>query len=534
MGKPSKATWAVVTGLAMTTVAAMALANQEADARRLHRERLATERLRDARSHLERAPLALDLLTAFFAASDHVRTDEFANFAQRVLDADFGAEWVAWRPAGRSGDTEAPAPYVAPPTATHALAACLLGDQPAATSPTTVAQIHRVADRPLVLLRQRPDQPAGELLVALDPEATLQLAASDFPFTGLELQLCARPAGSTEATVLAHEGAPSPTPRQAHAAPREHVTIGGLGLELRYAGEPLTPGGIPLAAVAAALGILATALAAVGFGSAARTTARANELVRLRTAQLAAANEALEERVTERTRELAAAHREMEAFSYSVSHDLRAPLRAIDGFAGILAEDHGAALPPEAQRVLGVIRSSCRDMGALIDALLRLSRLGRHELAMAPVDVDRLVATVVAESRAAAGSHPPDFDVGPLGWTEADPVLLRELFRNLIGNAVKYSRPQPEPRIVVRRHERDGHAVFTVADNGVGFDPRYADKLFTPFQRLHRSEDFEGTGIGLALCHRIVLRHGGAIAAEGRPGAGATITFSLRAGSPPP
>lgn len=193
----------------------------------------------------------------------------------------------------------------------------------------------------------------------------------------------------------------------------------------------------------------------------------------------------------------------------------------------MLAEDHAERLDAEALRLLAVIRSSCTDLGRLIDALLRLSRTGRQALAPGRVDLDALVAETVVELQAQGEAAATRFDVGPLGAIHADPVLLREVVRNLLGNAVKFSRGTAAPRVAMTRTDDPRACVLTVADNGVGFDPAYADKLFVPFQRLHRSDEFEGTGIGLALCQRIVARHGGRIEASASPGAGATFRVHL-------
>lgn len=255
----------------------------------------------------------------------------------------------------------------------------------------------------------------------------------------------------------------------------------------------------------------------------------AEHLVAERTQQLAEANHALELRVAERTAELEQAHRELESFSFSVSHDLRAPLRAIDGFAGMLEEDHGAALDADAQRLLGVIRSSSRDMSGLIDSLLRLSRLGRHALQPTQVNVHTMVTSILAELRAATPDLRAEVELGNLGMVHADATLLREVFRNLIGNALKFSSKTTAPKVSIRRCDTDDTPSFAVQDNGAGFDPAFANKLFTPFQRLHRADEFEGSGIGLALCQRIVAMHGGHIEAHGQPGMGATFQFHLGA-----
>ncbi len=231
----------------------------------------------------------------------------------------------------------------------------------------------------------------------------------------------------------------------------------------------------------------------------------------------------LERRVAERTAELQALNRELESFSYSVSHDLRAPLRAIDGFARMLEEDHAGQLDAEGRRLLGVVRASGRRMGQLIDDLLDFSRLGRQAMAPRSLDMAALVREVAAECDLGRAR----LEIGALPAAQADPGLIRQVWANLLGNAAKYSGKQPEPRIEVGGREEAGEAHYWVRDNGVGFDMRYADKLFGVFQRLHGMDEFPGTGVGLAIVKRVVGRHGGRAWAEGRPGEGATFHFCL-------
>jgi len=239
----------------------------------------------------------------------------------------------------------------------------------------------------------------------------------------------------------------------------------------------------------------------------------------------------LEGQVVERTRALRETNAELEAFSYSVSHDLRAPLRAIHGFARILLEDHGTGLEPEAKRVLGVIDDNTRRMGQLIDDLLSFSRLGRKEFETARVDMADLVRTVAAEVRLRAGDRPLDIAIGPLPPALGDREMLRQAITNLLDNAAKFTRQRAPGRIEVGHRADGAETVYYVKDNGAGFDPRYTSKLFGVFQRLHRAEEFEGTGVGLAIVQRIVLRHGGRVWAEGQPDAGATFFFTLRGAS---
>jgi PAS domain S-box-containing protein len=218
---------------------------------------------------------------------------------------------------------------------------------------------------------------------------------------------------------------------------------------------------------------------------------------------------------------------ELESFSYSVSHDLRAPLRAIHGFARILVEDHGAGLDPEAARLLGVIDENTRRMGQLIDDLLAFSRLGRKELETARVDMAELVRTVADDVRRAAADRPLDIAIGPLPPARGDREMLRQVITNLLDNAAKFTRRRAPGRIEVGHRTNGPETWYYVKDNGAGFDPRYAGKLFGVFQRLHRADEFEGTGVGLAIVQRIVLRHGGRVWAEGQVDAGATFFFTL-------
>jgi signal transduction histidine kinase len=232
----------------------------------------------------------------------------------------------------------------------------------------------------------------------------------------------------------------------------------------------------------------------------------------------------LERLVRERTAEL-------EAFNYSVSHDLRAPLRALDGFSRALIEDCGEELTTEAQRYLELIRGNANQMGALIDGLLAFSRLGRQGMVRRPVDVRRLVQEVLAELQPELAGREVEFVIGDLPPCDADPVLLRQVYANLIGNAVKFTRDRESARVEIGSIQIGAERRWFVGDNGVGFDMAYASKLFETFQRLHRSDEYEGTGIGLALVRLIVQRHGGDISADAVQGAGAKFTFTLPAES---
>jgi PAS domain S-box-containing protein len=219
---------------------------------------------------------------------------------------------------------------------------------------------------------------------------------------------------------------------------------------------------------------------------------------------------------------LQAANKELESFTYSVSHDLRAPLRAVDGYARMLHEDYAGRLDAEGERLLGVIQANARRMGQLIDDLLDFSRLGRQEPAIGYVDMARLAREVADELR---GERP--VEIGALPTARADSALIKQVWINLIGNALKYSAKKSEPRVEVGAREESGQSVYWVRDNGAGFDMRYAAKLFGVFQRLHRADEFEGTGVGLAIVQRVVSRHGGRVWAEAKPGEGACFFFSL-------
>jgi PAS domain S-box-containing protein len=244
-------------------------------------------------------------------------------------------------------------------------------------------------------------------------------------------------------------------------------------------------------------------------------------------AEIRQLNAELEQRVVERTAELEAANKELEAFAYSVSHDLRAPLRAMDGFSRIVMEDYAPRLPDEAQRYLGLVRDNAQQMGSLIDHLLTFSRLGRQPLKKQPVAPASIAREALERLRASHEGRVVEITIGDLPPCEADPVLLQQVFANLLGNALKFTQTRERGLIEVGCHQRDGERVYFVKDNGVGFDMRYADKLFGVFQRLHRAEDYEGSGIGLANAQRIIHRHGGRVWAEAEIDQGATFYFTL-------
>ena len=219
-------------------------------------------------------------------------------------------------------------------------------------------------------------------------------------------------------------------------------------------------------------------------------------------------------------------NRELEGFSYSISHDLRAPLRAIDGYSMLLERGHAGALDEEGKRLLGVVRDSSKRMGALIEDLLSFSRLGRKPVLAAALEMQPLVAECVAEVLQGAAVK-PEVTVGWLPVCRGDRALLKQVWLNLIGNAVKYSSQTPHARVEIMGRETPEERVYSVHDNGAGFDMRYYDKLFGVFQRLHAVDEFPGTGVGLAIVMRIVTKHGGRAWAEGSVGEGATFHFSI-------
>jgi light-regulated signal transduction histidine kinase (bacteriophytochrome) len=240
---------------------------------------------------------------------------------------------------------------------------------------------------------------------------------------------------------------------------------------------------------------------------------------------LAQFNHKLEEKVNERTRQLESLNNELEAFSYSISHDLRAPLRGIVGFTSMLKDNYAGHLDGEARRLIEVITGNTLKMSSLIDDLLAFSKLSRQDIVKTNIPTTELVKEIVADLTTADQNI--TWNIHPLPESYGDINALRQVWINFISNAIKYSRHSAAPAIEIGPIHDNGQAVFFIKDNGVGFDPRYSDKLFKVFQRLHSSNEFEGTGVGLAIVEKIISKHGGKVWAEAEKGVGAAFYFSL-------
>ncbi|HVX48809.1 MAG TPA: PAS domain S-box protein [Chitinophagaceae bacterium] len=238
-------------------------------------------------------------------------------------------------------------------------------------------------------------------------------------------------------------------------------------------------------------------------------------------------NDQLEQRIIQRTQQLEQSNKELEAFSYSVSHDLRSPLRSVSGFAKILEEDYGHLLDDEGHRLLRKIVSNALNMGRLIDDLLTFTRLGRLEAVQGEIDMNALVNTCIKELAQTDDFKHYTINIDPLPACHGDVNMFKQVWLNLIGNAIKYSSKQAAPVIAIKAAETADAVVYSVQDNGVGFDMEYYGKLFGVFQRLHSADEFAGTGVGLALVKLIITRHGGSVWAQSQPGAGATFYFSI-------
>jgi light-regulated signal transduction histidine kinase (bacteriophytochrome) len=238
-------------------------------------------------------------------------------------------------------------------------------------------------------------------------------------------------------------------------------------------------------------------------------------------------NQHLEKRVEERTSELLLANKELEAFAYTISHDLRAPVRAISGFTKILEEDYLPQLNAEGQRVFRVIAENTRKMDQLIDDLLSFSRLSRAEMNLSNVNMKDIIMHCFLEQTTPESRQKIGFKVSDFPLIKGDHAMLTQVWTNLISNALKFTSQCSMPLITIDGHQQNNEFVYVISDNGTGFDMHYVDKLFGVFQRLHSVKDYEGTGVGLAIVQRVIIRHGGRIWAEGEVGKGAKFSFTL-------
>lgn len=243
--------------------------------------------------------------------------------------------------------------------------------------------------------------------------------------------------------------------------------------------------------------------------------------------QLEESNRELDKRVAERTNELESTNKELESFSYSVSHDLRAPLRSVQGFSQILMKEHAQNLDSEVLRLLNIISTDVAKMGCLIDDLLAFSRMSRQKMSFSKIDMTELVRSVFEDLRRNAPARNVQLELGPLPAANGDRVMLRQVFINLLSNALKFTATRPTARISVAGESTSEIVKYEIRDNGVGFDKRYKDKLFGVFQRLHSEEEFEGTGVGLAIVQRVIQRHGGHVQADSEIEHGATFQIFL-------
>ena len=255
----------------------------------------------------------------------------------------------------------------------------------------------------------------------------------------------------------------------------------------------------------------------------------ANRELKQAEADIRQLNDELEQKVIERTSQLESVNKELESFSYSVSHDLRAPIRAISAYTKILVEDYSGKIDTDGAKILYSIMRNSKKMGELIDDLLAFSKLGRKQVTVSEINMATLVNLVREELLFDDGEIIPEFNVGALPPAKGDQSLIKQVWINLISNAIKYSKYKPKIHITIGAYEKDNHVVYYVKDDGAGFDMQYYDKLFGVFQRLHSQEEFEGTGIGLAIVQKIVNRHSGTVWAESTLNEGACFYFSLPA-----
>jgi len=260
-----------------------------------------------------------------------------------------------------------------------------------------------------------------------------------------------------------------------------------------------------------------------------RTRSLNTEIAERRRAELEVKelNASLELRVAERTSELQSTIRDLQTFSYSISHDLRTPLRSINSFASVLLEDYSGELDDEGKRLVNAIVQRTVTMGALIDDLLSFSRISRQQLSLQSIDMTGLARELVEKLSGDGATAAVTFQVAELPPARGDRSMIAQVLENLLANAIKFSRKTEHPTVELGSSAGEGEQIYFVKDNGIGFDMKYVDAIFGVFQRLHSSEDFEGTGVGLAIVEQIITKHGGKVWAEGRPGEGATFYFSL-------
>jgi two-component system sensor kinase len=224
---------------------------------------------------------------------------------------------------------------------------------------------------------------------------------------------------------------------------------------------------------------------------------------------------------------LVAANKDLDAFSHSISHDLRAPMRAIESFSRILLDEYDRKLDDEGKRVIGIIRNNIARLNRMVEDLLKLSRIGSAELEMRRVDMNGLAAKTIEEIKCSVPDRNIEFKLGWLPDAHGSPTMLQQVMVNLLSNAVKFTRPKENAIIEVKGEMKVSEHVYSVKDNGIGFDMQHVGKLFGVFQRLHAQDEFEGNGVGLAIVYKIISRHGGRVWAEGRPNEGATFYFAL-------